>query len=87
MRIAPGEAVRGMDVDDIERRQGHEVTQPLQGRSNQTGAAVAVVDEQHVLADLIAILHHSRFQLGELAIDSVALSLLVRRDARVDGHP
>src|SRR5215208_8086831 len=54
MRVAAGEAIRGMDVDDIDRRQGHEVTQALQGRSDQTGTAVAVVDEQHVLADLIA---------------------------------
>src|SRR5829696_1815428 len=87
MRVAAGEAIRGMDVDDIDRRQGHEVTQALQGRSDQTGAAVAVVDEQHVIAELIAVLYHSRFQLGELAVDGVALSLLVGRDARVDGHP
>src|SRR5215210_1310676 len=72
MRIAAGEAIRGVDVDDIDRRQGHEVTQTLQGRSDQTGAAVPVVDEQHVLADLIAVLHRAGFQLGELAVDGVA---------------
>src|SRR3954452_6193361 len=27
MRVAAGEAIRGVDVDDINRRQGHEVTQ------------------------------------------------------------
>src|SRR3954453_9559108 len=86
MRVAAGEAVWGVDVDNIDRRQGHEVTQSLQGRSDQTGAAVAVVDEQHVLADLIAILPHSGFQLGKLAIDSVALSLLIGRDTSVEGH-
>jgi hypothetical protein len=47
---------------------------------------VAVVDEQHVLADLMAVLHRAGFQLGKLAVDGVALSLLVRRDASVDGH-
>src|SRR3982750_1682149 len=86
MRVAAGEAIRGVDVDDIKRRQGREVTQTLQGRSDQTGAAVAVVDEQHVVADLIAILPHSGFELGELAVDRVALSLLVGRDTSVDGH-
>src|SRR5215207_11497605 len=39
MRVAAGEAIRGVDVDDIDRRQGHEVTQALQGRSDQTGTA------------------------------------------------
>src|SRR3954452_2471621 len=86
MRIATGEAIRGVDVDDIKRRQSHEVTQSLQGRSDQTGAAVAVVDEQHVVADLIAILPHSGFEPGELAVDGVALSLLIGRDTSVDGH-
>jgi len=86
MRIAAGEAIRGVDVDDIKRRQGREITQSLQGRSDQTGAAVAVVDEQHVVADRMAVLHRSGFELGELAIDGVALSLLVGRDTSVDGH-
>ena len=86
MRIAAGEAIRGVDVDDIKRRQGREITQSLQGRSDQTGAAVAVVDEQHVVADLMAILPRAGFQLGELAVDGVALSLLVGRDASVDGY-
>src|SRR3982751_1459532 len=86
MRVAAGEAVWGVDVDDFDRRQGHEVTQSLQGRSDQTGAAVAVVDEQHVLADLMAILPRAGFQLGELAVDGVALSLLIGRDTSVDGH-
>jgi len=86
MRVAAGEAIRGMNVDDINCREGDEVTQALQGRSDQTGPAVAVVDEQHVLADLIAILQRPCIQLGDLAVDGVALRLLIRRDPSVDGH-
>ena len=51
MRVAAGEAIRGMDVDEIDGREGHEVAQTLQGGSDQTGAAVAVVDEPHVIAE------------------------------------
>jgi hypothetical protein len=47
---------------------------------------VAVVDEQHVIADLMAVLPRSGLQLGKLAVDGVALSLLVGRDTSVDGH-
>ena len=86
MRVAAGEAIRGMNIDDINCREGDEVTQALQGRSDQTGSAVAVVDEQHVLADLIAVLQRPCLQLGDLAVDSVALGLLIRRDPSVDGH-
>jgi hypothetical protein len=80
MRVAAGEPIRGMNIDDINYREGDEVTQALQGRSDQTGSAVAVVDEQHVLADLITVLQRPCLQLGNLAVDGVALSLLIRRD-------
>jgi hypothetical protein len=86
MRVAAGEAIRGMNVDDINCREGDEVTQTLQGRSDQTGPAVAVVDEQHVFADLVAVLQRPCVQLGELAVDGVALSLLVGRDPSVESH-
>src|SRR4051795_6595033 len=86
MRVAAGEPIRGMNIDDINCREGDEVTQALQGRSDQTGSAVAVVDEQHVLADLIAVLQRPCLQLGDLAVNSVPLSLLIRRAPSVDGH-
>ena len=86
MRVAAGEPIRGMNIDDINCREGDEVTQALQGRSDQTGSAVAVVDEQHVLADLIAVPQRPCLQLGDLAVDSVALGLLIRRDPSVDRH-
>src|SRR3954452_11354640 len=84
MRVAAGEAIRGMNIDDINCREGDEVTQALQGRSDQTGPAVAVVDEQHVLADLTTVLQRPCLQLGDLAVDGVALSLLIRRAPSVD---
>ena len=86
MRIATGEAIRGVDVDDIHRRQGHKVTQPLQGRSDQTGAAVAVVDEQPVVGDEVTVPGGACRQLTQLAVDGVPLSLLVGGDPGVDGH-
>ncbi len=85
MRVAAGEAIGSMDVDDIDGRPGDEVTQTLQSGSDQTGAAMAVVDEQHVLRDLITVVQGTCFQLGKLAINGLALSLLVRRDPSVDG--
>ena len=85
MRIAAGEAIRGMDVEEIDGRQRDEVAQTLQGGADQAGAAVAVVDEPQIVPDAMAVLRGARGQLRQLAVDGVMLSLLVGRDPGVEG--
>jgi hypothetical protein len=77
VRIAAGQAIRGLDVDDVDRRESDEIAQTLQGRADQAGAAVAVVNEQQSIRDTVAIPRGPRLQLAELAVDGVPLSLLV----------
>ena len=84
--IAAGEAVRRVDVEDVDGGQRDQVAQALQGGADQAGAAVAVVDEQPVVRDEWPSRAHSCGQLAQLAVDGVPLSLLVGRDPGVDGH-
>ena len=86
MRIAAGEAVRRVDVEDADRRQRDQVAQALQGGADQAGAAVAIVDEQHGVLDAVAVPRGARRQVAQLAIDGVPLGLLVGRDPGVDRH-
>jgi hypothetical protein len=83
--VAAGETVGGMDVDNIDRRQIDQIAQALQGGADQTGAAVAIVNEQVIVADPMAVLCGARFQVTELAVDGVSLSLLIGRDPSVNG--
>ena len=85
MRIAAGEAIRGMDVDEIDCRQRHEVAQTLQGWTDQAGATVAVVDEPQIIPNAVAVLCHSCGQLSQLAVNGVMLSLLIGGDPGVEG--
>jgi hypothetical protein len=85
MRIAAGEAIRGMDVDEINRRQRDEVAQTLQSRADQAGAAVAIVDEPQIVCEAMAVLHRSCGQFSQLAVDGVMLSLLIGGDPGIDG--
>jgi hypothetical protein len=78
--IAAGEAVRRVDVEGADGGQGDQVAQALQGGADQAGAAVAVVDEQPVVCDEMAVPGGVRRQLAQLAVDGVPLSLLVGRD-------
>ena len=75
-----------MNIDEINGRQSDEVAQTLQGWTDQTGTAVAIVDEPSVVADLVAVLAGSRDEIAELAINGVPLRLLVGRDPAVDGR-
>jgi hypothetical protein len=84
MRVAAGEAIRRLDVDEVNRRQRHEVAQTLQGRAYQIGTAVAAVDEPQVVTDGMAVLLCSRSQLRQLALDGVMLSLLVGGDPGIE---
>ena len=84
--VAAGEAVRRVDVEGVDARQGDQVAQALQGGADQAGAAVAVVDEQPVVGDGVAVPGGARRQLAQLAVDGVPLSLLVGGDPGVDGH-
>ena len=84
--VAAGEAVRGVHVEDVDACHGDQVAQALQGGAGQAGAAVAVVDEQHVVVDGVAVPGDARLQLAQLAVDGVPLSLLVGGDPGVDGH-
>ena len=86
MGVAAGEAVRRVDVEGVDARQGDQVAQALQGGADQAGAAVAVVDEQPVVGDGVAVPGGARRQLAQLAVDGVPLSLLVGGDPGVDGH-
>jgi hypothetical protein len=69
-------------VDDAGR---DGIAQPLQGRPDQRGSAVAVIDEAVIRLQAEPLLDDARLQGGDLAGDGAA-GLRVRRDTRINGH-
>jgi len=86
VRVRAGQAVGRVHVDQIDGRHRREVAQALQGRPDQARAALAVVEEVQLGLDLVAVAD-ARQQRRDLAVDGVALSLLVGGDPGVDRRP
>ena len=76
-----------MHADDVDGCHRREVAQALQGRSNQARAAMTVVKEAQFLRHFVAVHGRARQQRLDLAVDGVALSLLVGRHPGVDRRP
>lgn len=87
MRIAAGQAIGGMHVDEVHGLHGDEITQALQGGPNQSGAAVTIIEEAEGFTDVVTVGCGSCQQVTHLAVDGVLLSLLVGGDAGVDRRP
>lgn len=87
MRVRAGQAVGRVHVDDVDGRHRREVAQALQSWPDQARAAVAAVEEAQLGRDLVAIRGRARQQRLNLAVDGVALSLLIGRHPRVDRRP
>ena len=83
--VAAGEAVGGMNIDNVDRRQGDQIAQALQGGTNQAGPTDAIVDEQVLVRNGMAVLCGMRLQVTDLAVDGVPFSLLIGRDPGVNG--
>ena len=77
----PGQAIRRVDIEAIEVAGGRQVTQPLQGRPQQRGAAVAVVQETPLRRHRAAVGLGPLYEGGHLAGDAAVLA------ARTRGHP
>src|SRR4051794_791287 len=83
--VAARQPVGRVDVDTIERARGGRVAQALEGRADERGPAVALVDEAVLGRDAQPIPRQARVEGGELARDGLVGRLLVGRYAGVDG--
>src|SRR3954452_16760881 len=83
--VAARQPVGRVDVDTIERAGGGRVAQALEGRADERGPAVALVDEAVLGRDAQPIPRQARVEGGELARDGLVGRLLVGRYAGVDG--
>ena len=85
--VAPGQAIRGMDVDAVDGAGRHGVAQPLQGGTQQGGAAVALVEEGVLRLEPRAVGRDPLSQAGDLAGDGAAVCLLLARHPGVERGP
>jgi len=83
--------VRGQDGDHVAFARAGGVAQPVEPRSIQIRAAVALVAKEVLRLDPVALLLAPAGQLGELALNRLVTLLVQSRDARIDGgrhaHP
>src|SRR4051812_20667991 len=75
--VAARQPVGRVDVDAIERARGGRVAQALEGRADERGPAVALVEEAMLGRDAQPLLREARLQGGELAGDGLVGRLLV----------
>ncbi len=84
MGIISGQAVGGMDVEAVETARRRVVAEPLQTRTDQGAAAVAVVEIGGFVIDVEAVGLDPGLDFLDLAGDGVVLGLLVGGDACVE---
>ena len=87
VRIRAGQAVGCVHIDQVDGPHRRKVAQALQRGPDQARAAVAVVEEAQLGCHLVAVRGGARQQRLDLAVDGVALSLLVGRHPGVDRRP
>jgi len=75
---------RGKPLALLAGRRRDEVAQSLQGRAQQGGAAIPVVEEHVLLRQEATILLDASAQSGDLALDRLLLDLLIRGDAGIN---
>jgi hypothetical protein len=87
MHVVAGEPVGGGDQDTIQFAQRHPIPQPLQARSLQTGAAVAVIAEDVLGRHGPTLLAGMRLQAFQLLGQAVGLRLALGGHPRIDPDP
>src|SRR6516165_7859267 len=87
MNVAAGQAIRGMHIEPLHCTVAGGVAQTLQRWTYQRTARVALVDEAQLWVHADPVLAHPLFQRGDLATDRTGLSLLVRRNPRIERGP
>ncbi len=87
MHVVAGQPVGGGDQHAVEGTQGGAVPQPLQARTPQAGAAVAVIAEYVLLRHRPTLREGVRPQAIELPGDAVGLRLAVRGHTRIKSNP
>ncbi|MDO9714273.1 hypothetical protein Q7A36_38635 [Paracraurococcus sp. LOR1-02] len=73
-----------MDVNSVEAASSGQITQPLQGWSNERGTAEAVVDEALISWKSLSITRGPGLQGIKLAGDRLAAAGWFRRDPSID---
>src|SRR5947209_9576182 len=74
-----------MYVEPIEVAGRSQITQPLQGWTNQGGAAIAIVDELAVRGEGQTVRGNARAEGGMLTGNGVIVGLLLRGDPGING--
>jgi hypothetical protein len=84
--VVAGQPVGCDDHDQVELGQRRVIPQPVQARSAQAGAAVAVIAVDVLLVQRPAALGDRRTQPVKLLLDGLGLGLAGRGDPRIDRH-
>src|SRR5262245_4964528 len=87
MNITAGQAIRGVDIQTLHGAVAGRVAQALQRWTHQRATCVTVVDEAQFRVHAGTVLAHPLFQRGDLAADRTGLSLLIRRNPRIERGP
>jgi hypothetical protein len=84
--ITAGQAIGGMDVDPIDGPGGHPIPQTFESRTDEGGAAVALINKTVVWFEMKPVLYNLRFQSRHLTGNGSLLGLLFRGDTSVEGN-
>ena len=87
MHIVAREPIRGGEQDPLERAQGGAIASPIQPRTVELRAAVAIIPVDMVVRQMPVRLHHDMLlQADELLFNGLLLRLPVGGDADREGH-
>jgi hypothetical protein len=82
--VAPGEAVRGEDSDDVDFTVTHRVAQGVEPRPVESGTAVSFIAKDVAVVQVVTVGVGPSAQSGELAVDGLLAFLALSGDAGVD---
>lgn len=83
--VAPRQAIRGQDGDDVDLAITHRITQGIQARPIKPGTAVAFITEDMAVVQVVAVGLGPGAQGDELAVDGLLALLAFGGDAGIDG--
>jgi hypothetical protein len=83
--VAPRQAIRRVDIDPVQPAGRRKVAQLLEGRSRQSGATVAVIDEALHRREDQSVRRNARLQGRDLAGTGILAALLLGGDPGIDG--
>ncbi len=87
MHIVAGEPVRGSDQEAIQLAHRRPISQPLQSRPFETGAAVAIIPEDVLDRHAPPLLEGMGLQALQLLSEAVGLCLALGGDPGIDPDP